>query len=154
NRGELSNLSYSPMAIGASYSYDVLGHLNTSYVYGSGFYENYSLGYSPRGDLTSWNASTPATGSVSLTATYDPVGRIASESHSNGTSFSYTYDAAGNRASKTGPSGLENYSYSNGHRLLSTGLFTQTWNTNGEVTQATRPGHTAIYSYRADATLA
>lgn len=152
-RRELNQLTYSPMGTYSGFNYDPLGRLTYLSTSSPGFSESYGLIYSARGDLTGMYASSPAT-SLSMTAAYDPVGRVLQESYTSGQTFDYTYDLAGNRLTKNGPAGFESYAYTTGHRLLSAGPLTQVWNARGAVTSATWPGNTLAYAYRADGSLA
>ena len=70
---------------------------------------------------------------VTITYTYDPLGRLKSTVYATGQRFDYTYDPVGNRLSESHALGSTSYTYDIANRLTSVGGVTYSWDNNGNL---------------------
>jgi YD repeat-containing protein len=75
--------------------------------------------------------TTPET--LTITYTYDSIGRLTVADYDNGSYFHYEYDAVGNRLSEQTNSGTIAYAYDDANRLTSVNGVTYTWDNNGNL---------------------
>lgn len=153
-RGRLRQVDYGA-GMGSLYTYDaagrMIGLLNATPLWSA----SYSLTRDSRGDVTELDTSTPGTGPLQLDMSFDPARRLVSETWSDGTpARAYSYDAVGNRTVVSDPA-VTPYSYTLGHRLLSAGTLTQSWNASSRAQDWQAPPDAPYaYSYTPDRFLA
>lgn len=76
-------------------------------------------------------------GPVTITYTYDPLGRLTAADYSNSNYYHYAYDPVGNRLqqnnSVNGQLTTDNYTYDTANRLVSKNSVNYTWDNNGNL---------------------
>jgi RHS repeat-associated protein len=80
---------------------------------------------------------TAITDTVSISYTYDPLGRLTAAAYSSGECYQYGYDPVGNRTAQTATIAstvVTTYTYDSANRLTKVGTTNYTWDNNGNLT--------------------
>lgn len=74
------------------------------------------------------------TSPLTITYTYDPLGRLTAADYDDSTYFHYTYDAVGNRLTQNTLAGTNTYTYGIANRLTNVDGVAYTWDASGNFT--------------------
>jgi len=162
--GHLSELTESSGNLIDKYTYDPAGNLvredkgnstYTTYKYDAAGELLDLVNYAPDGSVNSrfdythdvlGRVATVATGGITTTYGYDPVGRLVSITDTTGLSIQYSYDAAGNRISEDDNGTLTHYTINNVNEYTSItngiGTTNSAYDLDGNMTSRTSPGGT------------